>query len=157
MIIPAEGRIEFHFKRLVDEAGERIHITLPHNAEAHIVHVLTLHMQDYELLSRTVAEEYLLGMRVVGRAARRELCLRAGNFCLLFAGLFPEIIERRHVSPSYYVRMGRVSYDCAGVREPAHCKQFYTDLVQAFVPMTRVLREIKRMRDHVHTPELLFT
>lgn len=158
MIIPAEGRIEFHLKRLVDDASAVIHVKLPHNAEAHLVHVLATHLHDTELMKKTAGEEYIHSMRVFGRFAKRELCLRAGNICLLFAGLFPEITHRRNVSLNYYVSLGQVSYEEAGVREEAHRKVFYDDLVKAFVPMVNILAQVRQMRDRVveqHVPMII--
>ncbi|MEK6711207.1 MAG: hypothetical protein AABZ64_11585 [Nitrospinota bacterium] len=40
----------------------------------------------------------------------RELKRQTGDVCLFFTGLFPENLERRQLSPKFYVMQGKAAY-----------------------------------------------
>lgn len=130
------------WQALVHEAGERAGCALDESRESYLVFVLLRHQRDGHLLARTQALEWLRAQSLPGRA--RDDSLRdVGDRCLLIAGLFPALAERRHVDVGYFIDIGRSAY--AGIAETgrtAYAALFH-ELASSFGELVRTLRAVR--------------
>jgi hypothetical protein len=108
---------------------------LDESQESYLVFVLLRHQRDAHLLARIQALEWLQAQELAG-SVRRDALRDVGDRCLLVAGLFPAVAQRRRVSVEYYVDIGRSAW--RGVAEAgrdayaglfAHLAEHYLDLV----------------------------
>lgn len=97
------------WQALVHEAGERAGCTLDESRESYLVFVLLRHQGDGHLLARTQALEFLRAHELAG-SAREESLRDVGDRCLLIAGLYPALAERRRVNVRYFIDLGRSAY-----------------------------------------------
>ena len=111
------------WQSLVREACARGGQTLDEAQESYLVFVLLRHQRDDQLLARTQALEWLEAQLRVG-TARTDALRDVGDRCLLIAGLFPALAQRRRVSVDYFIDLGRGAYQ--GVAESG--RSAYTDL-----------------------------
>src|SRR5690606_20899169 len=84
---------------------------LDESRESYLVFVLLRHQRDAQLLARIQALEWLQAQELAG-STRRDALRDVGDRCLLVAGLFPALAERRRVSVDYFVELGRGAYQC---------------------------------------------
>lgn len=97
------------WQALVREAGERAGEVLDEPRESYLVFVLLRHQRDAQLLARIQALEWLEAQ--AGAGSRRSDALRdVGDRCLLIAGLYPTLAERRRVGSDYFIELGRGAY-----------------------------------------------
>jgi hypothetical protein len=66
-----------------------------------------------------------------------------GDRCLLIAGLFPRLANRRRVSTDYYIDLGRGAYATASVRAPRCERELFAELAQGFHSLVDVLAAIR--------------
>ncbi|GLQ92029.1 hypothetical protein [Dyella acidisoli] len=97
------------WQSLVQEAYERTGRRLDESSESYLVFVLLRYQADNLLLTRTQGMDWLLAMDLVG-TARADALRDVGDRCLLVAGLFPGLAERRRVSVDYFIAVGRSAY-----------------------------------------------
>lgn len=130
------------WQALVHEAGERAGCTLDESRESYLVFVLLRHQGDGHLLARTQALEWLRAHELAGRA--REDSLRdVGDRCLLIAGLYPSLAERRQVSVRYFVDLGRSAYmGIADAGRTAYASLF-GQLAEGFGELVCTLRAVR--------------
>jgi hypothetical protein len=75
-----------------------------------------VHVDNLFRRSRRTAErleqvmDFLLEEEGLQGAPLRELKQQMGDMCLFFTGLFPENLERRRLSPKFYVMQGKAAY-----------------------------------------------
>jgi len=101
--------ITAQWHKLISDAQLECGIQLELPIESYLVHTLINYTQRPEITARIFAIDYLLAQQEQGQT--RNLQLREiADQCLLYAGLFPQHAKRRHVSPSYYVNIGRSAY-----------------------------------------------
>ena len=112
------------WQALIHEAGERAGCTLDESRESYLVFVLLRHQGDGHLLARTQALEWLHAQTLTG-GAREESLRDVGDRCLLIAGLYPSLAERRRVSLRYFIDLGRSAYmDIADAGRSAYATLF---------------------------------
>lgn len=100
---------------LVREGERRAEVALPELAEAYLVFLLMRHLRDGSLAARTMALEWLHALELGGRP-RADALRDVGDRCLLIAGWYPRLAERRRVSRGYFEAIGRSAYaDAADV------------------------------------------
>lgn len=133
------------WQELVREAEGSAGHALDEWRESYLVFMLMRHQQDAYLLARIQATEWLNAQEEVG-TARADALRDVGDRCLLIAGLFPGVAERRRVSVDYYIDIGRGAYD-----EVAHCSRAgYADLFErlarTYHDLVRVLRALRPSR-----------
>lgn len=128
---------------LLRDAESRSHVPLDEQQESYLLFVLLRHQNDADLLARIQALEWLRAQENVGQL-RADALRDVGDRCLLVAGLFPQLAQRRRVSVDYFVTLGRSAYrDVA-----AACRNAYAELFaqlaahyEALVQVLRGLRE----------------
>lgn len=95
---------------LVNEAEDSFGKHLPTDLESYLVHLLQRYTNKPELTASILALEYLNSLEASGQL-RAEKLRDVGDKCLLFSGFFPELAQKRNVTVSYFVQLGRKSYD----------------------------------------------
>jgi len=129
---------------LVREAAERAGARLDEDLESYLVFTLMRHLGDAPLGHRIMALELLEAVLKDGR--QRQLELRdVGDRCLLIAGLYPQLAERRHVPLRYFLDLGSGAYDQLGCELRAAVSALYAQLARAFGQLVRVLLEVRRL------------
>lgn len=129
---------------LIRDAEQRAHSSLDETLESYLVFTLMRHQGDQQLAGRVMALELLEGLDCRGR--RREDALRdVGDRCLLLAGLYPEQARERMVSLSYFVDLGRGSYDQLAAYLRAGLAELYQHLARSFAELVRVLVEVRML------------
>src|SRR5579883_93328 len=93
----------------IKQAENRCSISLKEEVEYYLVSLLMRYTHQPELIKQIFATAFLEAVK--RRENERKQSLQCvGDQCLLFAGLFPRVAEKRHVKLSYFVNMGRKAY-----------------------------------------------
>lgn len=127
---------------LVREGEQRASRTLAEEAEAYLVFTLMRHYRDAPLAHRTMALEWLGALDQAGRD-RHEGLRDVGDRCLLIAGLYPQLAERRRVHLAYFVALGRSAYDQLATELRAALAALYRELAECFEDLVRVLLALR--------------
>ncbi|MCK7592115.1 hypothetical protein [Pseudomarimonas salicorniae] len=125
---------------LIREAEQRRHLSLGEDLEAYLVFALMRHLGDGQLIRRTMAEEYLEAHE---RPLRPDRLRDVGDRCLLIAGLFPRLAQRRRVNTDYYIDLGRGAYTGVALRAPHIERSLFDRLCEAFCSLVAVLQAIR--------------
>ena len=137
------------YQALVRDGARRGGCPLDEASESYLVFVLLRHQRDGMLLARTQALEWLHAQECVGRA-RADALRDVGDRCLLIAGLYPALAERRRVSLDYFVDLGRGAYrDVAAASRDAY-GDLFAQLAAGYRELVRVLHAIRGDVDAVH-------
>lgn len=132
---------------LVREGEARRNLALGEDLESYLVFALMRHLGDDTLATRILALDWLQAAEVPsqgGADALREV----GDRCLLVAGLFPRLTERRRVDHDYFVRLGRGAYAGAAERTRRAEAPLFAQLVEAFHSLVDVLRALGPQTRH---------
>lgn len=133
---------------LVHEAGERVGFPLDEMHESYLVFVLLRYQRDDTLLARAQALDWLEAQSCHG-SVRADALRDVGDRCLLIAGLYPGLAERRRVGIEYFVDLGRGAYfEVADASRNAYAALF-EQLARSYRELVRTLRAIRG------TPELV--
>ena len=128
---------------LVHEGETRARVSLGEPVQAYLVFVLMRYLRDGALAAHVLALDWLAAHE--HRATQRADALRdVGDRCLLIAGRYPGLAERRRVDTGYFSRLGCGAY--AGVAESARggYAALFAELAGAFESMVRVLASVGR-------------
>ncbi len=93
----------------VKNAENRCAITLDDELEAYLISLLMRYSNKPEMAQQVFAKSYLEAMQQQEKIRNVSL-QNVGDQCLLFAGLFPQQAEKRHVTITYFVDLGRAAY-----------------------------------------------
>jgi hypothetical protein len=130
------------WQALVHEAGERAGCALDESRESYLVFVLLRHQRDGQLLARTQALEWLQAASLAG-GMRDEHLRDVGDHCLLIAGLYPDLAQRRRVSVDYFIDIGRSAYlGIADTGRSAYASLF-GQLARSYRELVSVLRVLR--------------
>ena len=133
---------------LVHDAGTRVGAPLDETRESYLVFVLLRYQRDEMLLARTLALEWFAAQANVGRA-RADALRDVGDRCLLIAGMYPGLAERRRVGLDYFIDLGRGAYfEVAAASRNAYAVLF-EQLARSYRELVHVLRSLRE------TPELM--
>lgn len=118
-------------------------IELGESVQSYLVFVLMRYLRDGALAAHVMALDWLDAAELGGRA-RADALRDVGDRCLLIAGRFPRLAERRHVGPDYFSNLGCGAY--LGVAEAARAgySVLFAELARAFDAMVRVLEALPR-------------
>lgn len=150
-----QGAAAALWQELIREALAREGGSLDESQESYLVFVLLRHQRDERLLARIQALEWLQAQQHAGRA-RTDALRDVGDRCLLVAGLFPDLAERRRVAVDYFIDLGRGAYQ--GVADAgrdayaalfAHLAASYRDLVAVLRGLRGELRSADVLAAHV--------
>ena len=123
---------------LVREGEARAETRLPEPAEAYLVFLLMRHLRDGALAGRTMALEWLRALELAGRP-RADALRDVGDRCLLLAGWYPKLAERRRVSPDYFAAIGRSAYGEAAAVAGGGYGALLGELAALYPGLVRVL------------------
>ena len=130
------------WQALVHEAGERLHAPLDESRESYLVFVLLRYQRDDSLLARTLALEWFAAQANAG-SARADALRDVGDRCLLIAGLYPGLAERRRVGVDYFIDLGRGAYfEVAQASRNAYATLF-EQLARSYRELVRTLRALR--------------
>jgi hypothetical protein len=101
------------------------------------------YLRDQALSAHVLALDWLSAAEQTGRA-RADALRDVGDRCLLIAGRFPALAQRRRVSADYFATLGSGAYH--GAAETARDGQaaLFAELARAFGTMVRVLGALPR-------------
>jgi hypothetical protein len=123
---------------LVRDGERQAGIELGESVQSYLVFVLMRYLRDGALADHVLALDLLAAAEHSGHA-RADALRDVGDRCLLIAGRFPGLAERRHVSPDYFNTLGCGAY--LGVAQAARAgyATLFAELARAFNAMVRVL------------------
>ena len=138
-----QGAAAALWQAAVREAETRSATPLGETQESYLVFVLLRHQNDPELLARVQALEWLRAQECTGRT-RADALRDVGDRCLLIAGLYPALAQRRRVSVDYFTTLGRGAY-----RDVAEaCRNAYADLfAQLAAHYDALVQVLRGLRD----------
>jgi hypothetical protein len=131
------------WQELVRDGERQSGIELGESVQSYVVFVLMRYLRDGALASHVLALDWLDASERTGQA-RADALRDVGDRCLLIAGRFPRLAERRHVRPDYFSNLGCGAY--LGVAEAARAvyAALFAELARAFDAMVRVLDALPR-------------
>ncbi len=123
---------------IIHNAEETCSVFLKEELEAYLVFLLSRYTTKPEFVNQLIAHEFLRAMASTP-AERNQALKDVGDKCLLFAGLFPSIAEKRLVKLSYFVKLGQAAYIGMSAKE----NDLYESLAEQFVSMMDILQSIR--------------
>lgn len=130
------------WQEVIKNAEDRCAIALKEELEAYLIALLMRYVNKPELVKQVFANAFLEAMKLQHHL--RKLSLQnVGDQCLLFAGLFPRLAERRHVKITYFVDIGRTAYSAVS----DHGNDLFGSLAMQFVLLMDVLQSIRHPSD----------
>jgi len=135
-----QGSATALWHELVREGEQRRHLALGEDLQAYLVFALMRHLGDAALARRTMALDW---MQAHERPLTPDRLRDVGDRCLLIAGLFPRLAERRRVNPDYYIDLGRGAYASASQRAPRCERGLFGQLAEAFGSLVDVLAAVR--------------
>ncbi|HLM52088.1 MAG TPA: hypothetical protein VK325_00495 [Pseudoxanthomonas sp.] len=132
------------WQALVREAGQRVARPLDESREHYLVFVLLKFQRDAHLLSRTQALAWLHAQEQIG-SVRVDALREIGDGCLLIAGLFPGVAQRRRLSVDYFIDLGRGAYSEVGCTRCSEAGLF-AELAGSYRELVRVLSALRAPR-----------
>jgi hypothetical protein len=137
-----EGRQAELWQALIQEGAARSGVRLDESEESYLGFVLIRHQRDAAFGARTFALDWLNAHEEIGQV-RAEALRDVGDRCLLVAGLFPRLAERRRVSPEYFVALGRDAYAGVAGCTRAGYADLFAQLARAFLRLVDVLAHVR--------------
>lgn len=132
------------WQELVQQAARHAGHPLDETQESHLVFVLLRFQRDAQLLSHTHGLDWLDALEQVG-SARTEALRDVGDRCLLVAGLFPQLAERRRVSVGYYIDIGRAAYQGVADAGRRAYAALYEQLAASYRELVHTLSAMRRI------------
>lgn len=133
---------------LVLEGEQKRNLALGEDLESYLVFALMRHLGDGALATRILALDWLNATEVAAAQEGADALREVGDRCLLVAGLFPRLTERRRVDDDYFVRLGRGAYAGAAIRTRRAEAGLFEQLVEAFHSLVDVLRALGPQARH---------
>ena len=128
---------------LVRDGEAHAGIALGEAVQSYLVFVLMRYLRDSALAAHVLALDWLAAAEQVG-SARADALRDVGDRCLLIAGRFPGLAERRRVGADYFATLGCSAYHgVAGTARDGHAVLF-AELALAFGALVRVLDSFPR-------------
>lgn len=140
-----EPTIIAQWQRLIREATDTSAHELDEELESYLVFLLMRFCRDPAFTKRIMAIEFLQSRRAQGQL-RNSAVRDVGDQCLLFAGIFPRLAQRRMVKISYFVDLGRSAYHELSEFVSLSAADLYRDLSKAFVSLMEVLHHMCELK-----------
>src|SRR5579862_6037428 len=94
---------------VIKDAKTSCALQIDDELESYLVWLLYRYTDKPDIIRRVVAIHFLEAMQLSDQQRNYSL-QQIGDQCLLFAGLFPRIHQRRSVKIAYFVEVGRTAY-----------------------------------------------
>lgn len=130
------------WQEVIKQAESKCSVNLKQELESYLISLLMRYTSKPEVATETIATTYLQALSENQKIQRITL-QNVGDQCLLFAGLFPRIAEKRQVKISYFVGLGQGAY--ATISQCAN--DVYGLLAIQFVVLMDVLQTIRQGSD----------
>ncbi len=131
------------WQKLVSEAEAKMGVSLDQDMESYLVFTLMRYTSRPDMASRVMALDYLEAMQNTGSASQTQM-REVADQCLLLTGLFPARAQRRRVSITYYVDLGRSAYQHLA-ENLASMTELYSRMAQQFVQAMDTLHAIRQL------------
>jgi len=131
------------WQKLVSEAEAELGVTLDEEMESYLVFTLMRYTRRPDMASRVMGLDYLEAMQNVGSTNQQQM-REVADQCLLLTGLFPARAQRRRVSITYYVDLGRGAYQYLA-ENLASMAALYAQIAEQFVPLMDTLHAIRQL------------
>jgi hypothetical protein len=123
---------------IIHDAETNCAVSLKEDLESYLVFLLMRYTNKPELMKQVIATEFMRGMNA--KAAQRSVALQdVGDKCLLFAGLYPSLADKRLVRVSYFVNLGQSAYTAISRKSD----DLYESLGKQFVNLMDILQSIR--------------
>lgn len=132
---------------LVDEAKTTCAINLSDSLTCYLVSLLASYSLRADLGKIICAVELLKGLKLANGSQKRHVLGQVGDTCLLVAGLFPGLADRRHVRISYFIHLGQSAYAHIAIDQ----QDIYAILAKHFVVLVDVLQAIRQADPNIPT------
>ena len=123
-------------------AEGRCAVKLTPELEHYLIVLLSRYMDRPDIAQQVFATAFLDALHKQ-RQQRLITLQNVGDQCLLMAGLFPQVANKKRVNITYFVDLGRSAY--ANISNASH--DLYWSLAYQFVAMMDVLQSIKKESD----------
>ncbi len=131
------------WQKLVCEAEAELGVALDEELESYLVFTLMRYTSRADMASQVMALDYLEAMQ--GTASVNGQKMReVADQCLLLTGLFPARVQRRRVSITYYVDLGRSAYQYLA-ENLASMTLLYSRMAEQFVQAMDTLHAIRQL------------
>lgn len=125
---------------IVKQAENKCSVNLKKELESYLISLLMRYTDKPEVVKEIIATNFLQALS--NHKNQRDVLQNIGDQCLLFAGLFPRVAEKRLVKLSYFVGLGQGAY--ATISSCAN--DLYDSLALQFVVLMDVLQSIPQER-----------
>src|SRR6187551_3009893 len=131
------------WQELVHDGEQQAGVELGESVQSYLVFVLMRYLRDGALAAHVLALDWVAASEHTGNC-RADALRDVGDRCLLIAGRYPGLAERRRVSADYFASLGCGAYH--GVAESARdgYSALFAELARAFHAMVRVLGALPR-------------
>jgi hypothetical protein len=130
------------WQALVREAADGGGVRLDELQESYLVLVLLRYQCDDTLLARVQALDWLDAFGLPP-SARSDALRDVGDRCLLVAGLFPGLAERRRVSVDYFIDLGRGAWREVAASNRAGYAALFAQLQDGYRELVRTLSTMR--------------
>lgn len=130
------------WKEVVRNAENRCAVALKDELESYLISLLMRFTNQPEIARQVLATAFLEALQ--SQKTERVVSLQhVGDQCLLFAGLFPRLAEKKHVKIGYFVDLGKSAYSAVSKQTD----DLYGKLALQFVVLMDVLQSIRPNHD----------
>lgn len=127
---------------VIKHAEDRCSVCLKKDLESYLVCLLVRYTNKPQVVNQVVASAFLEALKL--NEKQRNLSLQhVGDQCLLFAGLFPRLADKRNVKINYFVDLGRSAYASVS----SGTDGLFKSLAIEFVLLMDVLQSIRQSSD----------
>ncbi len=127
---------------LVNEAQWLTDLHLDADMESYLVFLLMRFSQSTTWIDSVLALDVLESKQAIAQR-KIEVLSEVGDKSLMFAGLFPGLAARRHVSLEYYTTMGRSAYLTVADMQSRQLAALYHQLGQQFSTLQLILQSMR--------------
>jgi len=127
---------------VIKTAEDRCSIALNAELETYLISLLIRYSNRPDLAQQIFAKAFMEALQL--RERERNVALQhVGDQCLLYAGLYPQAAEKKHVKLHYFVDLGRVAYATISTT----VNDVYWSLALQFIVVMDVLQSIRPHSD----------
>ena len=132
------------WQALINEAQLARACQLNEELESYLVFLLMRYSTTPTIFSTALADEFFASTHLLGQLKADKL-RDLGDKSLLFAGLFPGLAVRRHVSKRYFIDMGQSAYGILSEMHSISLSETYAALSEEFVLLTEILDSTRHL------------
>lgn len=130
------------WQHLVVEAAHDSHVSINEDMESYLVYLLMRFLKDEDLGHIMLGFRYLEIQTAQG-SSKYDNLRDVADHCLLLSGLYPQLAEKRNVSISYFVNLGRTAYmDLSDSIQHAGAG-LYREVSKTFIQLMDILLTIR--------------